>query len=162
MYANSNSLYTSPLPQNVNPFALAGLMQNTMTQPWTNAFQGIAPQSPTWLQSSPQQQIPPQFGQPNALALQLAAQQLAQQLAGQQSAAFGGYGAAPHFTAQQSNPALVQQILHQLAQCHYALAQQLTQLATIPIPQGMFANPYPNQFIPGPFGPNFAAAGTLH
>ena len=163
MYPNSNSLYASPLSQNVspfaaNPFALAGSIQNTMAPPFT--------QSPTWLQTlpqhqnssqfnpqqfSPQQFTPQQFTPPNAtlqlaLQLQLAAQQLAQQLTGQ---------------GQQSNPGALQQALHQLAQFHYWVAQQLAQLAAIPVHQGLFGSPYPNQFVPGAFGPNFGA-GTLH
>jgi hypothetical protein len=179
MYPNANSLYASPLSQNVNPFApnpfgLAGSMQNTIAPPFTNAphgLHGMVPQNPTWLQSLPQQQnslqftpqqfIPqqfapqqfspqqfsPQFTPPHAtiqLALQLAAQQLAQQL-----------------TGQQSNPIALQQALHQLAQFHYWVAQQLAQLAAIPVPQGLFGSPYANQFVPGAFGPTFGA-GTLH
>jgi len=153
MYPNSNSLYASPLSQNVNPFAanpfaLAGSIQNTtMAPPFTNAFHGMAPQNPTWLQTLPQQQISPQFTPANAtpqLALQLAAQQLAQQL-----------------TSQQLNPAAFQQALYQLAQFHYWVSQQLAQLAAIPVHQGLFGSPYANQFVPGAFGPNFGA-GTLH
>ena len=133
MYPQTNSLYSSPLSQNINPFALAGSM----------------PQTPTWLQASPQQQYS-QFTPPHAtlqVALQLAAQQLAQQL-----------------TGQQSNPAFLQQALYQLAQFHYGVAQQLFQLAAIPAPQqqGLFGSPYPNQFVPGALGPNFAGVGTLH
>ncbi len=163
MYPNANSLYASPLSQNVspfaaNPFALAGSIQNTMAQPFT--------QSPTWLQTlpqhqnssqfnpqqfSPQQFTPQQFTPPNAtlqlaLQLQLAAQQLAQQLTGQ---------------GQQSNPGALQQALHQLAQFHYWVAQQLAQLAAIPVHQGLFGSPYANQFVPGGFGPNFGP-GTVH
>lgn len=168
MYSTSNSLYTSPLTQNVNPFAtnpfaLAGSMQGTMTPPFTNAIHGFAPQNPTWLQASPLQQYSPQqyspqqyppqpyspqFTAPGAtpqLALQLAAQQLAQQL-----------------TGQQSNLVPLQQALHQLAQFHYWCAQQLAQLAAIPAPQGVFGSPYPNQFVPAGFGPNFGGIGTLH
>lgn len=169
MYSTSNSLYASPLTQNVNPFvanpfALAGSMQSTMTPPFTSAipftsaFHGIAPQNPTWLQASPlqqyspqhysPQQYPPQFTAPGAtpqMALQLAAQQFAQQL-----------------TGQQSNLIPLQQALHQLAQFHYWVAQQLAQLAAIPVPQGLFGSPYPNQFVPAAFGPNFGGIGTLH
>lgn len=152
MYPNSNSLYASPLSQSVNPFAanpfaLAGSIQNTMAPPFTNAIHGMVPQNPTWLQTLPQQQNPLQFTPPNAtpqLALQLAAQQLAQQL-----------------TGQQLNPAAIQQALYQLAQFHYWAAQQLAQLAAIPVPQGLFGSPYPSQFVPGAFGPNFGV-GTLH
>jgi hypothetical protein len=152
MYPNSNSLYASPLSQNVNPFAanpfaLAGSIPNTMAPPFTNAPYGMVPQNPTWLQTLPQQQSPLQFTPPSAtlqIALQLAAQQLAQQL-----------------TGQQLHPAALQQALHQLAQFHYWVAQQLAQLAAIPVPQGLFGSPYPNQFVPGAFGPNFGA-GTLH
>ena len=162
MYPHSNSLYASPLSQPINPFAnpfaLAGSIPGTMTPPFANGFQGIpyqgiqgmAPQTPTWLQGSPQQQSPLQFTPPNAtlqIALQLAAQQLAQQLTGQ---------------GQHLHPAGIQQALHQLAQFHYLAAQQLAQLAAIPVQQGLFGNPYPNQFVPGgAFGPNFGA-GTLH
>ncbi|MGC1521682.1 MAG: hypothetical protein WA803_09100 [Steroidobacteraceae bacterium] len=158
MYPNSNSLYTSPLTQNVNPFAtnpfaLAGSIPNTMAPPFTNAFQGMVPQNPTWLQTSPlqhysPQQYSPQFTAPGAtpqLALQLAAQQFAQQL-----------------TGQQPNLVPLQQALHQLAQFHYWVAQQLAQLAAIPVPQGLFGIPYPNQFVPGAFGPNFGGIGTLN
>src|SRR5580692_2729417 len=142
MYPNSNSLYASPLSQNVspfaaNPFALAGSLQNTMAPPFT--------QNPTWLQTLPQHQnssqfnpqqfSPQQFTPPNAtlqlaLQLQLAAQQLAQQLTGQ---------------GQQSNPAALQQARYQLAQFHYWVAQQLAQLAAIPVHQGPFGSPYANQ-----------------
>jgi len=166
MYPNANSLYASPLSQNVNPFAanpfaLAGSIQNTMAPPFTNALHGMVPQNPTWLQTLPQQQnslqftpqqfTPQQFTPPNAtlqlaLQLQLAAQQLAQQLTGQ---------------GQQSNPAALQQALYQLAQFHYWVAQQLAQLAAIPVHQGLFGSPYANQFVPGGFGPNFGP-GTVH
>jgi hypothetical protein len=142
MYPNSNSLYASPLSQNVNPFganpfALAGSIPNTMAPPFTNALQGMVLQNPTWLQTLPQPQNSLQFTPPNAtpqLALQLAAQQLAQKL-----------------TGQQLHPAALQQALHQLAQFHYWAAQQLAQLAAISVPQ----------FVAGAFGPNFGA-GTLH
>jgi len=170
MYPNANSLYASPLSQNVNPFAanpfaLAGSMQNTIAPPFTNALHGLhgmVPQNPNWLQTLPQQQsslqfspqqfvpqqyIPQQFTPPNAtlqIALQLAAQQLAQQL-----------------TGQQSSPIALQQALHQLAQFHHWVAQQLAQLAAIPVSQGLFGSPYANQFVPGAFGPNFGP-GTLH
>ena len=82
-----------------------------MAPPFTNAPYGMVPQNPTWLQTLPQQQSPLQFTPPSAtlqIALQLAAQQLAQQL-----------------TGQQLHPAALQQALHQLAQFHYWVAQQL-------------------------------------
>ena len=89
------------------------------------------------------------------LAHQLAAQQLAMQPPWG-AAAFNGTGsngiagAGPHY-----------QLLQQLAQYHYLVAQQLTQLAAqqaIQTPAG----PYAGQFIPGSLGANFVPGITMH
>ncbi len=94
--------------------------------------------------------FPQQIGsQQQPAVLQLLAHQLAaQQLAMQQP--WGATGAGPHH-----------QLLQQLAQYHYLIAQQLTQLAAQQAVQTP-AGPYAGQFIPGSLGANFVPGITMH
>jgi hypothetical protein len=77
----------------------------------------------------------------------------------------------PQSSPEQISPALLQQsqqnFLQRLAQYHYSLAQQLTQMAAQQIvqsPGNPFASPFiPNQpFIPSPWGANFVPGITMH
>jgi hypothetical protein len=166
-----------------------------------NTLYGNVPQNPTlaqtWTQGGP---LPPQANWQQLAAQQLAQQIAAQQLAGQQlGSQQAPFAFSPPQTGlQQTHLApqpqfgqpqfgQPQQILHQLAQYHSFVAQQLAQLAAqqqqfapgqiantiggqiIPgqpfnpnqsfIPGQQFA---PMQFIPTPFGQNVAPGMTLH
>jgi len=89
----------------------------------------------------------------------------------------------PQFGPEQINPALIQQsqqhLLQRLAQYHYWVAQQLTQLAAQQFSQqqltqqqltqlaaqqaGQIAgNPFTGQFIPSPLGAAFVPGITMH
>jgi hypothetical protein len=71
----------------------------------------------------------------------------------------------PQGSPEQINPALLQQsqlhFLQRLAQYHYSLAQQLTQLAAQQIGQSP-GNPYASPFIPSQMGANFVPGITMH
>jgi hypothetical protein len=71
-----------------------------------------------------------------------------------------------HNNLGQINPTLQQQwtqppSFQQLAQHHYAIAQQLLQLAAQQTLQGS-ASPYLGQFIPGAMGGSFVPGVTMH
>jgi hypothetical protein len=71
-----------------------------------------------------------------------------------------------HNNLGQINPTLQQQwtqppSFQQLAQHHYAIAQQLLQLAAQQTLQGS-ASPYAGQFIPGAMGGSFVPGVTMH
>ena len=117
-------------------------------------------QTPFGLQAPFGQQAPLSQGYPQQqpavlqlLAHQLAAQQLAMQqpwgATGNGIGLNGIAGTGPHH-----------QLLQLLAQYHYLVAQQLTQLAqqASQTPAG----PYAGQFIPGSLGANFVPGLTMH
>lgn len=152
----------------------------------TPIFQGV-PQMPSWqhpaqqqalLQAALQQQamqlLAPQLaaqpfamqGLPGTTALNGLAngapQSIAQSIGGSQP--IGGWQ-QPQVGPEQINPALQQQsqqhLLQRLAQYHYLVAQQLTQLAAQQAVQNS-GNPYTGQFIPGQLGANFVPGFTMH
>jgi len=127
-------------------------------------------------QGYPQQQLgypqqpfgypPQQFGYPQQqpailqlLAHQLAAQQLAMQHPTGATGLNGIAGAGPLSGGSWPQQQPHHQLLQQLAQFHYVVAQQLTQLAAqLQSPAG----PYTGQFIPGSLGANFVPGITMH
>jgi hypothetical protein len=104
------------------------------------------------------------------LAHQLAAQQLAAQLPSSVNGINGLSNGVSSFAGawpqqispeQQLRQQPQHQLLQQLAQYHYLVAQQLTQLAA----QQAFqtpGSPYVGQFIPGQVGANFVPGITMH
>jgi hypothetical protein len=115
----------------------------------------------------------------------LAHQLAAQQFATQHPSGLTGFSGLSNGVAQPSavwpqqqlnpeqlNPGLVQpqrhyQLLQQLAQFHYLVAQQLAQLAAQQVVQSA-GSPYTGQFnpgqqfIPGQLGTNYVPGGTMH
>jgi hypothetical protein len=146
-------------------------------------FQGV-PQVPNWQHPAQQQALLQAALQQQAMQLlapQLAAQPFALQnppgmnglngLANGATQSVGGWQ-QPQINPEQINPALQQQsqqhLLHRLAQYHYLVAQQLTQLVAQQAAQNS-GNPYTGQFIPGTgqfmpgqLGANFVPGFTMH
>jgi hypothetical protein len=167
----ANTLYG--YPQQTGYPQQAGYPQQT-----PNFAQGL-PQSSNWQHPAQQQAALQQHAIQQLLAHQLAAQQLGAQ---QPSAmnAFPGLsnGAAQSIggwtqqqpNTEQINPTLTprHQLLQQLAQYHYLVAQQLAQLAAQQAVQGSISPyagqfiPGTGQFIPGQLGGNFAPGITMH
>jgi hypothetical protein len=164
--------------------------------PFANALYGYPQQTPTFAQGLPQwsnwqhpvqQQALQQAALQQQAIQQLLAHQLAaQQLSAQQPSAINGFsggfigssnGAAQPIgawtqqppTLEQMNPALAprHQLLQQLAQYHYLVAQQLAQIAAQQAIQGS-VTPYAGQFTgagqftPGQLGANFVPGITMH
>jgi hypothetical protein len=159
----------------------------------TPSFQGVpqmyqgVPQVPSWQHPAQQQALLQAALQQQAMQLlapQLAAQPFGLQnppganaLSGLSGLANGATQSAggwqqPQIGPEQINPALQQQsqqhLLQRLAQYHYLVAQQLTQLVAQQAAQNS-GNPYTGQFIPGagPFipgqlGANFVPGFTMH
>ncbi len=173
-----------------NPFASTPFASTT---PFANTLYGYPQLPPSFAHGQPQmsswQHPAQQLAQQQAALqqqamLQLLAPQLAAQpfglqhlqganalngLANGASQSVGGWQ-QPLANPEQINPALTQQspqhLLQRLAQYHYLVAQQLTQLAAQQAAQTT-GNPYtgqfiPGQFIPGQVGANFVSGITMH
>jgi hypothetical protein len=167
-------------PQGLYPQGGAGHFENTPGY-FANTLYGL-PQSGFVQGASPpvNWQHPAQQAVQQLLAHQLAAQLGAPSAGGAMIGLSNGTGAQvtgawpQHNNPGQINPTVQQQwtqqpSFQQLAQHHYAIAQQLLQLAAQQTFQGT-ANPYAGQFIPGqttPFipatmGGSFVQGITMH
>lgn len=172
--------------QGFNPLASAGqapfantLYGSPQPSPYSQHSPILSQQSPLFAQGQSQYPNWQQAQQQLAALQQHALQQLlAHQLAAQQFGAqnFPGAGAMSAFSNGSVGPALQQQaqqqqphhhLLQQLAQYHYLIAQQLSQLAA----QQAFqtgGGAYGSQFIPGQLGSNYQLGssylpgGTMH
>jgi hypothetical protein len=164
-----------------------------MFYPSGNFSQGIPqgnfyPGNPFFLQGNPfQGNIGSQgtpYGYPQHAVQQLLAHQLAtQQLLAHQPAGLTAFNGLSNAAAQapgawtqqqvsleQINPALAarQQLLQQLSQYHYVIAQQLAQIAaqqavqSSPVSNAVPFIPGAGQFTPGPYGANFVPGFTMH
>jgi hypothetical protein len=165
-------------PQGLNPQGLypqggAGHFENTPGY-FANTLYGL-PQ-PGFIQgASPlaNWQHPAQQAVQQLLAHQLAAQLGTPSAGGAMSGLSNGTGAqATGAWPQHNNPAQIsptiqqqwtqqQPSFQQLAQHHYAIAQQFLQLAAQQTFQGT-ANPYAGQFIPATMGGGFVPGITMH
>jgi hypothetical protein len=129
----------------------------------TSGFAHGLPQWSNWQQPAQQQAALQQHAMQQLLAHQLTAQQLAAQpqqpvLSNGATQPIGAWTQQPN-AEQQINPR--HQLLQQLAQYHYLVAQQLAQLAAQQAVQGSIA-PFAGQFIPGQLGGSFAPGITMH
>jgi len=161
-------------PGSAGPQAFAntpyGYPQQSYPQQTSGFVPGL-PQSSNWQQPAQQQQHQAALQQ-HAMQQLLAHQLSAQQLAAQQPLLSNG--ATQPLGAWTQQPNVEQQIisrhqlLQQLAQYHYLVAQQLAQLAAQQTVQGSntpFAGQLivgAGQFIPGQLGGSFAPGITMH
>jgi hypothetical protein len=179
LYPQGNSLPQSFIPQsfipqNFNPQNFAPLGGGGIT-PFANTPYGLPQQTPIYAQGQSQFPNWQHAAHAQAALQQQAIQQLiAHQLAAQQAGvpnvsalmglngtsglSAGSISSTGAWTQQQPH----HQLLQQLAQYHYLIAQQLTQLAMQQAAVQGSGSLYAGQFVPGQVGPNYVPGGTMH
>jgi hypothetical protein len=189
----SNTAFNAPFASTLYGYPQQGSQQGYPQQGYPQQTPGFIqglPQPTNWQYPAQQQASLQQQAIQQLLAHQLAGQQYALRQPGLNG--FNGLsnGVAqtagawqqpawqqPQSIPEQINPAMQQQhilqqqphthLLQQLAQYHYLVAQQLTQLASQQAPQSSaigYASqfPYAGQFVPGQLGANFVPGITMH
>jgi hypothetical protein len=154
----ANTLYGIPQP---SLHSQQSPVYSQLSPPFGQGQSQYPTQYPNWQQAQQQLAALQQHALQQLLAHQLAAPQIGPQNpsgAGAMSGiSNGATGPGPQQQGHQQQPQ--QHLLQQLAQYHYLIAQQLSQIAAQQASQSA-GNPYAGQFIPGQLGSNYQPAST--